>query len=144
MKSFEETIFQYRYPIGIFLVLVILTGSGLIFWQKYSQNRGANTSQIETLQQQNDLLRAQLSEGSGQVAGAQNSNSTAQGEKININTADLAGLDKIPGVGTTIAQRIIDWRSQNGNFQTIEDIKKVKGIGDATFEKMKNSITTGE
>ncbi len=64
-----------------------------------------------------------------------------QSEKININTANLAGLDKITGVGPVIAQRIIDYRNANGPFQKIEDIKNVKGIGDITFEKMKNEIT---
>lgn len=61
-------------------------------------------------------------------------------EKININTADLAGLDKITGVGPAIAQRIIDYRNTNGPFQSIEEIKNVKGIGDITFEKMRDQI----
>lgn len=64
-----------------------------------------------------------------------------QSEKININTADLVELDKITGVGLVIGQRIIDYRETNGPFQKIEDIKNVKGIGDITFEKMKDEIT---
>lgn len=64
-----------------------------------------------------------------------------QSEKININTAGLEELDKITGVGPVIAQRIIDYRNSNGPFQKIEDIKEVKGIGDVTFEKMRNEIT---
>lgn len=67
-----------------------------------------------------------------------------QSQKININTADLEELDKITGVGPIIAQRIIDYRSTDGLFQKIEDIKKVKGIGDVTFEKMKDQITVGD
>ncbi len=61
--------------------------------------------------------------------------------KININTASYEELQKITGVGPTIAQRIIDYRQANGPFQTIEDIEKVKGIGDVTFNKMKDQIT---
>ncbi len=61
--------------------------------------------------------------------------------KININTAGLEALDRIPEVGPVIAQRIIDYRNQNGPFQTREDLKNVKGIGDTTFEKMKDEIT---
>ncbi len=64
-----------------------------------------------------------------------------QSEKININTASLEELDKITGVGPIIGQRIIDYRNTNGPFQKIEDIKNVKGIGDVTFEKMKDEIT---
>lgn len=62
-------------------------------------------------------------------------------EVVNINTADENELQKIRGVGPSIAQRIIDFREQNGNFQSIEDIKKVRGIGEKTFQKIKNSIT---
>lgn len=65
-------------------------------------------------------------------------------EKININTANLEELDHITGVGPAIAQRIIDYRNQNGQFQKIEDIKNVSGIGDVTFEKMKDEITVGD
>ena len=60
---------------------------------------------------------------------------------ININTAGLSELDKITGIGPVYAQRIIDYRQANGPFQKIEDLKKVKGIGDITFLKMKDEIT---
>ncbi|MBM3257284.1 MAG: hypothetical protein FJY98_03060 [Candidatus Liptonbacteria bacterium] len=64
--------------------------------------------------------------------------------KININTASGAELEKITGVGPTLAQKIIDYRTQHGLFEQIEDIKKVSGIGEVTFEKMKSEITVGE
>lgn len=60
---------------------------------------------------------------------------------ININTASLIELQKLTRVGPKTAQRIVDYRSENGNFQRIEDIQKVKGIGPKTFEKMKDQIT---
>jgi len=62
---------------------------------------------------------------------------------ININTAGLSELDKITGIGPVYAQRIIDYRQANGPFQKTEDLKKVKGIGDITFLKMKDEITVG-
>ena len=61
--------------------------------------------------------------------------------KININTATLAELDTLSGIGPAIAQRIIDYRTQNGDFKTIEDLKKVRGIGDALFNQIKDLIT---
>lgn len=64
-----------------------------------------------------------------------------QSTKININTANSQELDKITGIGPAYAKNIIDYRTANGPFQKIEDIIKVKGIGDKTFEKMKNEIT---
>lgn len=61
--------------------------------------------------------------------------------KININTAGYEELQEITGVGPVIAGRIIEYRNENGPFQAIEDIKNVSGIGDITFEKMKDEIT---
>jgi len=62
---------------------------------------------------------------------------------ININTADYELLQYITGVGQAVAQRIIDYRNSVSLFYQIEDIKNVSGIGDATFEKMKDEITVG-
>lgn len=67
-------------------------------------------------------------------------NGTAQG-KININSADVNELQKIHGVGPATAEKIIKFRSSNGNFRVIEDLKKVNGIGNKTFEKIKDYIT---
>ncbi|GAV22029.1 helix-hairpin-helix domain-containing protein [Carboxydothermus pertinax] len=64
-----------------------------------------------------------------------------QSNKVNINTATLEELDKLPGVGPATAAKIIEYREQNGPFTTIEDIKKVKGIGDKKFESLKDYIT---
>ncbi len=61
--------------------------------------------------------------------------------KLNLNTATLAELDALPGVGATLAQRILDYRAQNGAFQSIEDLKNVKGIGDKLFDDLKELVT---
>lgn len=61
-------------------------------------------------------------------------------EKININTADAELLETLMGVGESMAQNIIDYRTENGKFLVIEDIKNVKGIGDKIFERIKNAI----
>lgn len=60
--------------------------------------------------------------------------------KVNINTADQAELEQIPGVGEATAQKIIEYRKTNGKFKNIEDIKNVSGIGDSKFENMKEKI----
>lgn len=62
-------------------------------------------------------------------------------ELVNINTATLDELNSLPGIGPTLAQRIIDYRVENGNFSTIEDIMNVSGIGVSTFEDIKDLIT---
>lgn len=62
------------------------------------------------------------------------------GEMVNINTADEKALDTLPGIGPAMAKRIIEYRETEGLFQSIEDIKKIRGIGDAKFEKLKDKI----
>jgi competence protein ComEA len=66
---------------------------------------------------------------------------TTAGGKVNINTADEPTLETLPRVGPAMAQRIIDWRTANGNFTTIDDLKSVTGIGDKTFEGLKDLVT---
>ncbi len=62
------------------------------------------------------------------------------GTKININTALLADLAALPGIGEVMAERIIEYREQNGFFKKPEDIMKVKGIGEKKFEKLKDFV----
>ena len=66
--------------------------------------------------------------------------SSSSGDVININTANLEQLMKISGVGKTKAEAIISYREKNGDFKKKEDITKVRGIGKATFEKIKDKI----
>lgn len=73
--------------------------------------------------------------------GASHSSHPAGGGLVNINTASLAELDTLDGIGPTLAQRIIDYRTANGPFRTIEDINNVSGIGDKKYEAIKNNIT---
>ena len=61
--------------------------------------------------------------------------------KISINDADEENLTKISGIGSSKAKSIIEYRKQNGNFKTIEDIMNVSGIGKSLFEKIKDYIT---
>ena len=60
--------------------------------------------------------------------------------RININTADETTLAQLPRIGPTLARRIVTYRQQHGLFQSTADIKNVPGIGDATFEAIKDLI----
>lgn len=67
-------------------------------------------------------------------------NGTSNG-KININNADEIKLQNLPGIGPSKAAMIVEYRKENGPFKGVEDLKKISGIGDKTFEKLKDSIT---
>jgi competence protein ComEA len=65
-----------------------------------------------------------------------------QGEgKININAADAKVLDTLPGIGPSLAKKIIEYREKQGGFHSIEELKKVSGITEAKFAKLKDRIT---
>jgi competence protein ComEA len=62
-------------------------------------------------------------------------------KKININTATLIELQELPRIGEKVAQKIIDFRKENGKFKATTDLLKVKGIGEKIFEALKDLIT---
>ncbi len=59
---------------------------------------------------------------------------------MNINTATKEELDTLPGIGESTANKIINYREENGKFKSIEEIKEVSGIGDSKFEQIKDLI----
>ena len=64
------------------------------------------------------------------------------GGKVNINTADEPTLETLPRVGPAMAARILAWRAANGRFTAVEDLMSVSGIGEKTFEGLKDLVTT--
>jgi competence protein ComEA len=70
-------------------------------------------------------------------------NSLPTGYPIDLNTASQAELESLPGIGPVTAQAILVFRDQNGLFETIEDLQKVPGIGEKTFESLRELVTIG-
>lgn len=82
-------------------------------------------------------------QGGGSVASASGSgdaSSQAAGGRVNINTADAATLQTLNGIGEATAKKIVADREANGPYKTIEDLKRVSGIGDKKFENLRDSI----
>ena len=74
---------------------------------------------------------------------AENQDSNKKG-KIDLNTASVEQLQLLPGIGESIAQRIIEYRSQHNGFSAIEELIQIYGIGEKKFEQIKQYITIGE
>jgi competence protein ComEA len=66
----------------------------------------------------------------------------ASGTKVNLNTATEAELETLPRIGPAMASRIVQWRKDNGRFSTVDDLMNITGIGDKTFEALKDLVTT--
>ena len=64
--------------------------------------------------------------------------------KININTASAEELTALLGIGPSYAQRIVEHREKNGPFKKVEDLLNVRGIGEKTFEKIRDRLTVGK
>jgi competence protein ComEA len=86
---------------------------------------------------------SEFDSGSGDLPSSDNGTAGDEqnNELVNINTATIEELDSLPGIGPTTAQKIIDYRAENGPFSVIEDIMNVSGIGPATFEDIRDLIT---
>lgn len=61
--------------------------------------------------------------------------------KVALNSADARQLESLPGVGEVTAQRILDWRAENGEFTAVEQLREVDGIGDKRFEQLRDQVT---
>ena len=145
----EDFITRYRYTI-IAILLVIFIGSWM--WLFYSQQSHDKdyANNIAILSQRITDLEAKVDALSikPEVAGVSSEPTTpivsevqSNSAKININTASQAELETLTGIGPTKATDIISYREENGDFSSIDEILNVKGIGEATLEKIREEIT---
>jgi len=110
-----------------------------------------NTTNLQTQNQiQNDSTVSGTNSNTGQNNTGENGHHeaaiglpTGGDGKININLASQSELTDLPGIGSVLAARIVDYRRQHGVFSRIEDIRKVSGIGAKRYEAIEDKITVG-
>lgn len=78
--------------------------------------------------------------GGGSAGGTGSGGAAAPGAKIDLNAATVADLDALPGIGPVTAGKILDWRTRNGRFSRIEQLREVDGIGEVRFAKLKEAV----
>ncbi len=166
--NFDDIIERYRWWIGAILLSLVLISGGYLLWKDNGQKDGSESfsdSVAEELSQKINGQNTKIAElegeisnleknsqapidakTSGEVAGASTIPQTSETKttisgKVNLNSATNSELDSLPGIGEAYAARIIEYRTSHGGFKSIEEIKNVKGIGDKTFEKLKDLIT---
>lgn len=120
----------------LFLSIVLLAGVGIKYYKYFvppSENQHFDYSQTDSIfEAKSKMLMADSS--------ITDSSAYSLKKKININTASKKDLIDLPGIGEGMAERIILYRERKSPFKAIKDLKKIKGIGDKKFEKLKALI----
>ncbi|MBN1542419.1 helix-hairpin-helix domain-containing protein [candidate division KSB1 bacterium] len=126
----------------LFLLTTLLAGAGIKYTRNIRQQRlnsawsAAHDSLFTVFRQQ-----AVAEEFPAESIAHQPVQKTDLIFRVNINTASVRQLQTLVKIGPALAQRIVDYRKENGSFKTIEDIQNVRGIGRKTFDKIKDHIT---
>jgi competence protein ComEA len=79
--------------------------------------------------------------GAASAPGAASGGPGAAGPKISLGSATVEQLDAIDGIGPTLAQRIVEYRQENGGFSSIDELRQVDGIGEKRFESLREAVT---
>ena len=126
--------------IGKYEILVIVISLALVmFTIGFFAGRGSVDDMISVETQVADVSKdAALTADADD--GEEDENVLSPSEKINLNTATEEELAALPGIGEVLAERILQYREKNGEFETISEVMNVSGIGDKKFNAIKDSV----
>jgi competence protein ComEA len=129
----------YLVPVGSRVIDAIMSAGGLL---ETADQCGINLAR--PLSDGEQLIVPSKPEGEAtsgcQTVTSGGSSGGASGP-ISLSRADFATLDSLPGIGPTLAQRIIDWRTANGGFTSVDQLADVSGIGDKLFSQLQSLVT---
>jgi len=133
-------------------IVLAVMAVAVLFTLGFFAGRSSRSGGAVTVQtQKSPEASASQTQDTGQTAESPSASETTADESpassdalININTATAAELETLPGIGAVMAGRIIDFRETYGDFKLTDEITDVNGIGDATFENIKDLITVGD
>lgn len=129
----------YELPSGSRIYHVIQAAGGML---PEAETRAVN--QAQELSDGEQITVPTVEEAQDPAQPAVSGGSAASGDgKVNLNTAGIEELCTLTGIGETRAQAIVDYREQNGGFQSIEELMNIDGIKEKTFEKLKEEVTVG-
>jgi len=163
--------FSKYWTLLIILLVAVITVGGILAWSRYSGSQPIEISMAKPSSQEQlnriyiggavnnpgfcplkvgDSIEALIQAAGGTITSANLSElklyipevgEEEKPQKINLNRAEVWLLKALPGIGETLAQRIVDYRHQNGSFKNINELIKVEGIGTTTYEQIKHLIT---
>lgn len=158
----------------IILLVATITVGGIVAWSRYSGSQPIEISLSKPPSQEQlnkiyiggavnnpgfyplkaeDSIETLIQAAGGNIASADlnglklyipEAGEEAEPQKVDLNRAEAWLLEALPGIGETLAQRIVAYRRQNGPFQNINEITKVEGIGATTYEQIKHLITVAD
>lgn len=128
MKNIENVVERHYWRAVPFLVILILAGAA--FW-------GVRRFAPAMFLGKPDLIAVP---NDARPQNQTNAGTPNKPELLNINTASVDELQTLPNIGEATAQRIIDYRTQHGDFSSVDDIQNVRGIGAKTLEKLRPFI----
>ena len=123
-------------------VTILVTAVFVVFTLGFLAGRG--TSRVVTVEPQHAVI-ADTAPPDEETPSSPPSTGVVinkDGGRININTASAAEISDLPGIGETLADRVIRYREENGDFAGVEDIMNVSGIGEGKFDAIKDYIKT--